>query len=98
MTLSALLVMMIATFIIPAVVALLTKSAASASVKQFVTALLAAVSGVISTATGADGTALISKESVLLALGAFALAQANYTGLYRPHALNAKLLPNTGLG
>lgn len=98
MTLSALTTTMIVAYLLPAVVALLTKSAASAWVKQFVGALLAAATGVIVTATQLDGTAVISIEAVLLALGAFVAAQANYVGLYQPHAVNAKVLPETGIG
>lgn len=98
MNLSALLVTMIVSFAVPAIVALLTKSAASAWIKQFVTALLAAVTGVVAISTQTDGTANISKESIILALGTFALAQATYVGLYKPHGINAKLAPGAGIG
>lgn len=98
MNLSALMVTMIVSFIVPAVVALLTKSAASVWVKQFVTALLAAVTGVVAVSTQTDGTANISKESIVLALGTFALAQAVYVGAYKPHDINQKIAPGAGLG
>lgn len=98
MTVSALTVTMIVAYILPAAVALLTKSAASAWVKQFVGALLAAATGVIVTATQLDGQAVISKSAVLLALGPFLSTQAACKGLWEPHSINARLAPGVGLG
>jgi hypothetical protein len=97
-TLSAVFVTMIVSFFIPAVVALITKSAASAWLKQFVTGLLAAVSGLVTTAMTLDGTAVLSRDMILLTAGAFILAQANYVTLYKPHAANAKIAPEVGIG
>lgn len=98
MTLSALVVTMIVSYLIPAITALLTKASASVGVKQFVTALLAALNGVVVTATQIDGTAVISKQAAVLALGSFIAAQASYVGLYKPHDANAKIAPAKGLG
>lgn len=98
MTLSALIVTTIVTFLIPAVTALLTKATASTGLKQFVTALLAAINGLVVTATQVDGTAVISKQALILALGSFLAAQAAYVGLYKPHDANAKIAPDKGLG
>lgn len=98
MTLSALIVTTIVTFLIPAVTALLTKATASTGLKQFVTALLAAINGVVVTATQVDGTAVISKQALILALGSFLAAQAAYVGLYKPHDANGKIAPDKGLG
>lgn len=98
MTISAVLVTLAVTVVLPALVALITKSMASPFVKQFVTALLAAITGLIVTSTQLDGTAVISEASALLALGTFLAAQASYRGLWRPHAINAKLAPAVGVG
>lgn len=98
LTLSALVVTMIVSYLIPAVTALLTKANASAWLKQFVTAVLAAANGLVVTATQIDGTAVISKQALVLALGSFIAAQASYVGLYKPHAANAKIAPAKGLG
>ena len=98
MTLSTLIVTMLVSFLIPAAVAMLTKSNASAGIKQFVDALLSAATALIVTATLADGTAVISKEAAVLALGAFIHSQATYVSLYRPHAVNTKLAPAAGIG
>lgn len=98
MTVSAILVLLIVTMILPALTAALTKSTASVGVKQFVTALLAAVSGFLVTATQLDGTAVLGKESALLALSAFIATQATYWGFWKPRQINAKLAPGVGLG
>jgi hypothetical protein len=98
MNLSAILVTLIVTMVLPALTALVTKSTASASIKQFVTALLAAVTGLVVTSTQLDGTAVFGKESALLALSTFILAQATYWGLWRPHQVNATVAPTVGLG
>jgi hypothetical protein len=98
MNISAILVTLIVTMILPALVAAVTKSSASPGIKQFVTALLAAVTGLVVTSTQLDGTAVFGKESALLALSTFIAAQATYWGLWRPHAVNDKLAPAAGLG
>ncbi len=98
LTIPALITTLLVSYLIPAVVALLTKSAASSWLKQFVTALLAAATGLLTTATQLDGTAVMSRSSIVLALGAFIAAQAAYVGVYRPHDVNERLLPDVGLG
>lgn len=98
LTLSALLVTFLATAVIPVLTGLATKLDASPAVKQLITAVLSAVSGLLTVATQMDGTAVISKEALVLAIGTFILTQATYLGLYRPHHLDARLSPNTGLG
>jgi len=98
MTISALLVSLLVSVVIPAAVALLTKLAAAVWLKQGVAAVLAAVTGLLTTATQLDGTAVISKASVVLALGTFLASQAAYLGLYRPHDANAIIAPGVGLG
>lgn len=97
-TLSAVFVTLLVSFLLPAVVGLITKSSASAWVKQFVTAFLAMVTGLITTATTLDGTAVFSRDMLLLAIGSFILSQANYVTLYKPHAANDKLGPAQGIG
>jgi hypothetical protein len=98
MNLSAVIVTMIASVVIPAITALLTKATASVGIKQAVTGLLSAVSGLLAVSTQIDGTAVISKPAVVLAIGTFLSAQAAYWGLWRPHELNAKVAPAAGLG
>lgn len=98
MTISAIIVTLIISVVVPLATALLTKASASAGVKQFVTALLAAVTGLLVTSTQLDGTAVLSRPALLLAIGTFIAAQANYVGFWQPHALNAKVAPGVGLG
>jgi len=98
MNLSAIIVTMVASVIIPAITALLTKATASVGVKQAVTGLLSAVSGLLAVSTQLDGTAVISKPAVVLALGTFLSTQAAYWGLWKPHEVNAKVAPGVGLG
>lgn len=98
MTLTVMITTLIVSYLIPAATSLITKANASTWLKQFVTALLAAANGVIVTATQLDGTAVISKSAVVLALGSFIAAQAAYVGVYKPHNANGKLAPNSGIG
>jgi hypothetical protein len=97
-TVSALVMTMIISYIIPAITSLLTKLDAESWVKQAVTALLAAINGVVTAAIQIDGSAAISSDALLLALGSFIVAEAAYLSLYKPHNANAKLLPLVGVG
>lgn len=98
LTLSAFTVLVITSLLIPVATGLLTKLQATATVKQVITAAIAAVVGIITTSSQADGTAVISLATVQYALLAFAIATVGYLGIYKPHALDAKLAPNAGLG
>lgn len=97
MTLTATITTLLVSFLLPAVVSLVTRATSSTWVKQFVAALAATVTGVIVTATQLDGTAVISKSAVVLAMGAFFASQVAYGRLYKPHNANARIAPNVGL-
>lgn len=98
LSLSTFTVVVVTSFLIPAVTGLLTKVSASATVKQIVTLVLAAINGLIVTNTQADGTALISLTTLQYAVLSLAIAIVSYLGIYKPHDANAKLAPNLGLG
>lgn len=98
LTVNAFLVVVLTSLLIPVATGLLTKANASPTVHQIVTAFIAMVSGVITTSTQLDGTAIISAATVQYALLAFLIATAGYLGIYRPHNTNAKLAPDAGLG
>lgn len=98
LTLSAFTVLVVTSLLIPLATGLVTKLAASATVKQIITAAISAVVGIVTTSTEADGTAVISLATLQYALLAFAIATVGYLGLYKPHQANAKLAPNTGVG
>jgi len=98
MTISALVVTLVVTMLIPAAVSLLTKSTASVWLKQFLNALLSTATAVIVVATLPDGTAHVTGSAVVLAIGGFIASQAAYVGLYKPHDVNEVLAPGVGLG
>lgn len=98
LTLSAALVHLIIGTLIPFVTAFLTHVNASPGVKQLVTAVLAAIGAALTTATQVDGTAVISKLTIILAIANFLEAQIAYKGLYEPHNLNGKVAPSFGIG
>jgi chromate transport protein ChrA len=97
-TMSAMMVTMLASYILPAVVAIITKISAATWFKQLISGLLAAVTGLLATATQMDGTAVFSSQSLLLALGAFILSQATYVSVYKPNDAAGRLMPGKGLG
>lgn len=97
-TLSAFLVTLVVSYVIPLVTALITKVSASATLKQFVSGLLAAITGFLTNATMQDGSAVFSKESLLFAAMSFMTANIAYVGTYRPHDIGAKIVPLKGLG
>lgn len=98
LTLNAFTVLVVTSLLIPLATGLVTKLAASATVKQIITAAISAVVGVVTTSTQVDGTAVVSLTTVQYALLAFAIATVGYLGLYKPHQANAKLAPNAGVG
>lgn len=98
LTLSAFFVLVLTSFLIPLAVGLLTKLQASATVKQVLTLVLSAVTGLVTTATQADGTAVISASSAQYALLALGVAIVSYLGVYKPQDANARLAPTVGFG
>jgi hypothetical protein len=97
LTIPALLVTIIVSYLTPILTGLLTRIDASASTKQFVAAVLSAVTGLVASSTLADGTAVFSTSTLTLAAIAFLANQTAYLGLYRPHGANSYLLPNIGI-
>ena len=98
LTLSAFFVLVLTSFLIPLAVGLLTKLNASPTVKQVLTLVLSSITGLVTTATQADGTAVISATSAQYALLALGIAIVSYLGIYKPQGANARLAPNSGLG
>lgn len=95
--LNASLVTMIVAYLIPLLTGLITKIDTTAMWKGLVTLVLNLVSAAIVTATVADGTAVWSTETLLTALGGFAVSIVSYLGLFKPVAINGKLVPDKGL-
>jgi hypothetical protein len=96
--LTPIVVTMLSGLIIPIAVGIVTKSAAAPQVKQVVTIVLAGVAALITSSTLADGSAVFSLETLLLAGFTWLVAIASYLGVYRPLNLNDHTLPNSGLG
>jgi hypothetical protein len=97
-TLSAELTAVIVGIAMPILVGAITKSHASAFLKQCVGGFCSVVASVIITATQMDGTAILSKEALLTAFGTFIVSQAMYLGVWKPLNLNQKVMPRSGLG
>ena len=93
-----LVVTMLVGLIIPIVVGIITKSAARPQVKQVVTIVLAGITALITSSTLADGSAVFSIETLLLAGFTWLVSIASYLGVYRPLNLNDHTLPDSGLG
>jgi hypothetical protein len=94
---SALIVAVVAGYVIPIITSLLTHVDATAGIKQFVTALLSAVSAFLTSVTLADGSAVFSYETLLFAVLGFISAQVAYVGFWKPHALNTRIAPEFGI-
>jgi hypothetical protein len=97
LTISALVVTVVVSYVIPIITAFLTKSSASTNTKNLVTAVLAAVNGLIVGGVVNDGTAVLSKESIIFAIGSFILANTSYITLWKPRQINQKAAPDKGL-
>lgn len=98
MTLDAVLVTAIVGTVLPLAVALATKLNAAPGLKAVLLLALSIANGLITTATQLDGTAVISREALLLALMSFITGVATHFGLFKPVQAQAKLLPDKGLG
>ena len=84
--------------VLPALTGLATKWNASATVKQVVAIVLAAVSAVIIENTVEDGSAVLSSEVLLDAAILYGVQILSYLGIYKPHEANARLAPSFGVG
>jgi hypothetical protein len=83
-TLSALSVSLLLGLLIPVVTGLLTKYSTSSGLKGLVTLVLNATQALVVSATVADGTAVISKETFVTFCLSLAISIATYAGVYKP--------------
>jgi hypothetical protein len=97
-TLSAVAVQLLVGVLLPVFIGAVTKSNASAGLKQALTVILVGLSALLIISTLSDGTAVISLETLLLTAGGWVVTIAAYHGLYKPHDLNGHLAPDSGLG
>jgi hypothetical protein len=101
--LSALTVQVVLALVIPIVTGLLTKYSVPSAVKGLTTLVLNAVAALVTTATLADGTAVISKPTFIAWMLGLVVSVATYAGVYAPAGLTSsrpdgKLAPNFGIG
>jgi hypothetical protein len=97
-TISAFVVTLIVSYLIPLATAWITKVTASTTLKQIVTAALAAITGFLTTAIAADGTAVFSAQSLLFAIISFITANIGYVYTFKAHDIGSKIAPSKGLG
>lgn len=79
---SALVVTMVISLFIPFINGLLTK--ANSKIKGLVTIVLNAISALVVTATMADGTAVISKETFVITVMGVLVSVGTYLQVYKP--------------
>lgn len=99
--LSAFMVTLIVSAVIPVLTGLLTKLTTPGWVKGSLTLFLNAVNALVMGGVMADGSAVLTKEAVVTALIGFVVSVSTYNGIYKPANLNSssdgKLFPNRGL-
>ena len=98
LNLDALTITVVVSLFIPIVTGLLTKYNASAMVKQIVTLIFSSATALVADGATSTGGALVTREDVTLAVISLVIAITSYLGIYKPHDVNAKLVPNVGLG
>lgn len=98
LNLDALAITVVVSLFIPILTGLLTKYNAPAAVKQIVTLVFSSVTALIADGSTTVGGALVTKEDLVLAGISLTVAITSYLGIYKPHALDANLAPNFGLG
>lgn len=97
-TIAPLLVTALVAFVLPVLVGAVTKAQARTGVKQTVMIVLSGVAALLNTSLTIEGAAVFSGETLFLwALQVF-VTIASYHGLYRPHDLDAHVLPEIGVG
>lgn len=97
-SISTQLVMFLTAIAIPFITGVVTKYSLPAFWKFFVTLVISTVAAGINEAITADGSAVISKHTAVLALYTVATSTLVYLGLYKPYDVNAKLAPDKGIG
>lgn len=98
-TVSAGLVAFVLSYLIPLGTALVTRLTAHPFLKYIVTAVLAAVASVANAAVTNSGVAIVSWNTVLLAVGTFVLSIVQYKAVLQPaFHIDERIAPNAGLG
>lgn len=98
LTLDALTVTVIVSLFIPIATGVVTKYTASATLKQVTTLVFSTVTGILAQGATDAGGAVLSKEAITAAVVSLIIAITSYLGIYKPHDINAKLAPDSGIG
>lgn len=98
MTLDATTITLLTGFLVPLIVATVTKAKASSVFKAFVTGILSAGVVGLNAIVGPAGTAVLSQESLTIAAKAFVVAFTSYESFWKHLDINAKLFPYNGFG
>lgn len=83
-TISALVVQLVVSTLVPLVVGIVTKVNAPSSVKALTMIVVNAASALVVTSTQADGTAVISSTALLFAILGVVQSAATYLGVWKP--------------
>lgn len=94
-TLSAVTVQLLVSTVIPLITGILTK--APSKIKGLVTIVLNVVAAVITTATMADGTAIISEQTLLTAMLGVIVSLAAYAKAWKPLGLTSSIVNVNGV-
>lgn len=84
MTIDALFVQSLLAIVIPLIVGVVTKMAAPAWLKSLAMIVLNGAAGIVTISTQADGTAVLSKATVVTGMLGIAQSVAMYYGLWKP--------------
>jgi hypothetical protein len=84
--------------VIPVITALVTKSTAPDGLKQFITAFLSAASAYVVQSTLADGSAVFTAQTAVMAVATFISANVAYIAVLSKRNINDRMLPDKGLG
>lgn len=97
-TLAPLTVTLLLGTVAPLLVGLLTRLAAPSALKAVLLVTVSIVVGLVSTAIGEDGGAVISEQALTNAVIAWVAAVATHFGVWKPLNVPARLAPDFGLG
>ena len=83
-TVDAIVVTALIGAVLPLLIGVVTKTNLHSGLKGALLLLFSAIEGLLVTATQADGTAVLSKESIIFAIIGWVSAVATYNGLWKP--------------
>lgn len=98
LTLTPVLVTLLISAVLPAVTAFVTKETAHPAIKVVVAAILSLVTAFVTSAVQANGSAVFTKQALLLFAGSFIAQQTSFHSLGQALQINSKVAPSVGIG